>query len=102
MCVCVCGVCVCVYLCLCVCGVCVCEPVCVCAVARARVPCMYVSLASDYSETVKVTIVKLGVRQLTASVTDMRMHHVLIILTLTLFQGQTDRNHENNKSVIIS
>ena len=37
---------------------------------------------------------------LTAS--DMRMHHVLIILTLTFIQGYTDLNHENNKCSIIS
>ena len=37
---------------------------------------------------------------LTAS--DMVMHHVLIILTLTFSQGHTDRNHENNKGLIIS
>ena len=28
---------------------------------------------------------------------DMRMHHMLIILTLTFIQGHTDQNHENNK-----
>ena len=27
---------------------------------------------------------------------DMRMHHVLIILTMTVIQGHTDLNHENN------
>ena len=31
----------------------------------------------------------------TASVT--RMHHMLIILTVTIIQGHTDLNHENNK-----
>ena len=41
------------------------------------------SLASDSSETVEVVIVKLGL--VTAS--DMRMHHVLIILTLTFIHG---------------
>ena len=30
------------------------------------------------------------------------MHHVLIILTLTFIQGNTDFNHENNKCFIIS
>ena len=36
--------------------------------------------------------------------TVMRMHHVLIVLTLTLIQGHTDFNHEieNNKCSIIS
>ena len=32
----------------------------------------------------------------------MKMHHVLIILTLTFIQGHTDLNHENNKYLIIS
>ena len=30
------------------------------------------------------------------------MHHVLIMLTLTFIQSHTDLNHENNKSLIIS
>ena len=47
---------------------CVCVCVCVC-----------VSLASDSSETVEVIIIKLG----TITASDMRIHHVLIILTLT-------------------
>ena len=38
-----------------------------------------VLLPSDSSETVEVTIVKLG----TVTASDMRMHHVLIVLTLT-------------------
>ena len=33
---------------------------------------------------------------------DMRMHHVLIILTLTSIHGQNDLNRENNKCSIIS
>ena len=33
---------------------------------------------------------------------DMRMHHLVIILTLTFIQGHTDHNHENNKCSIIS
>ena len=33
---------------------------------------------------------------------DMMMHHVLIVLTLTFIQGHTDQNHENNKCLIIS
>ena len=32
----------------------------------------------------------------------MRIHYVLIILTLTFMQSHTDRNHENNKCSIIS
>ena len=56
-----------------------------------------VSLASDSSETIAVIIIKLG--SVTAS--DMGMHRVFIILTLTFIQGHTDRNHENNKCLII-
>ena len=33
---------------------------------------------------------------------DMLMHHMLIILTLTFIQGHTDLDHENNKCLIIS
>ena len=47
-------------------------------------------------ETVEVTIVKHG--RVTAS--DLRLHHVLIILTLTFIQGQTDLNHKNNRCLI--
>ena len=43
-------------------------------------------------------ILKLGT--VTVSVT--RMHHMLIILTLTFIQSHTDRKHENNKCLIIS
>ena len=60
--------------------------------------CVCVFLAHDSSETVEVIIVKLG----TMTATDMGMHRVLIILTLTFIQGHTDRNHENNKCLIIS
>ena len=59
---------------------------------------MCVSLASDSLESINVITIKLGM--VTAS--DMRMHHVLIILTLTFIQGYTDLNHENNKCSIIS
>ena len=71
--------------------VCVCVCVCVCVF-------VCVSLASDSSETTKVIIIKLGM----ATASDMRMHHVLIILTLTSIQGHKDLNHENNKCSIIS
>ena len=57
-----------------------------------------VSPARDASETVEVIIIK--VCMVTAS--DMVMHHMLIILTLTFFQCLTDLNHENNKCLIIS
>ena len=59
-----------------------------------------VSLTSDSSKTIKVIIIKLGM--VTAS--DMVMHHVLIILTVTFteLQGYIDLNHENNKCLIIS
>ena len=56
------------------------------------------SLASDSSETVKVVIIKLG----TMTTSDMQMHQVLIILTLTFNQGQTNLNHEGNKCSIVS
>ena len=47
--------------------------------------------ASDSTETIEVIIIKLG----TATASDMAMHHVLIIMTLTSFiQGHTDLNHE--------
>ena len=49
------------------------------------------SVASDSSETVKV-IIKLGA----VPASDMVMHHVLIILTVTFLQGHTDLNHEAN------
>ena len=57
--------------------VCVCGSVCL-------------SLAGDSSETVEVIIIKLGM----VTALDMRMHHVLIILTLTFMQGHTDLNRK--------
>ena len=63
--------CVCVYVHVCV---CVCVSVCLSVCLS-----VCVSLASNSSETIEVTIIKLG--PVTAS--DMRMHHALIILTLT-------------------
>ena len=71
---------------MCVC-VCVCVYLSVC-----------VSLASDFSETIEVTIVKLG----TVTASDMGMLHLLIILTLTFIQGHIDLNHENNVCSIIT
>ena len=65
------------------------ECVCVCV-------CVCVCLASDSSETVE--FIKLG----TVSASDMGMHQVLIILTLTFIQGHTDLNHENTNCLIIS
>ena len=57
------------------------------------------SLASDSSETVEVTIIiKLG----TVTASDMKMHHMLIILTLAFVQGHTDLDHESNKYSMIS
>ena len=55
------------------------------------------SLTSDSLETVEAIIVKLG----TVGVSDMIMHHMLIVLTLTFIQGHTDLNHEN-KCLLIS
>ena len=49
---------------------------------------MCVSLTSDFSETVEVIIIKLGM--VTASESDMLMHHVFIILTLT-FHSRSHR-----------
>ena len=51
--------------------------------------CVCVSFASDSSETIEVTIVK----QDAVIASDMRMHNVLIVLTLTFIQGDTDLNH---------
>ena len=66
--------------------VCVCVRLCVCPLqAIPRKLC-------DSSETIEVINIKLGM--VTASV--IVMHHVLIILTLTFIQGQTDLNHKNN------
>ena len=98
MCVCVCAcmrACVCVRARVCVCArvcarVCVCVCACVSACVRA---CVCVSLASDSSETVEVTIVKHG----TVTASDMKMHHMLIISTLTFIQGHTGLNDENNQ-----
>ena len=59
--------------------------------------CVCVCVCVCDLETIKV-VIKFG--RVTAS--NMRMHHVLIILTLTFFQGHTDLNHENNKCSIIS
>ena len=65
----------CVRVSVCVC-VCVCQSVCV----------SLVTYVSDSSETIiiKVIIIKLG----TVATSDMMMHHLLIVLTLTFIQGQ--------------
>ena len=55
------------------------------------------SLASDYSESIEVIIIK----RCLVTASDMVMHHVFIIVTLTFIQGHTDLNHENNKCSII-
>ena len=65
---------------------------CVCVRVCLSVP------PSNSSETVEVTIVKVG----TVTASGMRMHHMLIVLTLTFIQDHTDRNHEKNKCLIIS
>ena len=69
------------------------------SIDKAMSVCLSVclSLTSDSLETTEVIISKLGM--VTAS--DLRMHHMLIILTLTFIQGHTDLNHEN-KCLIIS
>ena len=43
-------------------------------------------------------MVKLGM----VAASDMRMRHMLIILTLIFIQGHTELNHENSKCLIIS
>ena len=58
--------------------------------------CVCLSLVSYFLETIKVIVIKLGM--VTAS--DMRLHHMLIILTF--IQGHTDLSHENNTCCIIS
>ena len=57
--------------------------------------CVCVCVTSDSSETIKVIIIKLG----TVTASDMLMHHVLIILTLTVI---SHFNHEHKKCSIIS
>ena len=54
---------------------------------------MCLSLASDSSETVEIIILNLS----TVTAPDLRMHHVLIILTLSM-QGHTMLNNENTKT----
>ena len=60
--------------------------------------CLCVCVCPDSLETVEVIIIKLG----TVTASDMRMHHVFIILTLTFIQGHTDLNYEDNNFWIIS
>ena len=52
--------------------------------------CVWGSLASDSSETIEVIIIKLSM----VAASDMKMHHILIILSLTFIQGHADLNHE--------
>ena len=83
----------CVFCCVCVCA-CVCLSVCLCVCL-----CVCLSLASDFSETIEVIIIKLG----TVTTSDTRMHDgLIIILTLTFIQGHTYLNHENDQCSIIS
>ena len=70
-----------------VCCMCVCVCLCVC-----------MSCSSDFWEVVvEVIIIQLG----TVTASDMRMHHMLIMLTATFIQSHTDDNHENNKCLIL-
>ena len=48
------------------------------------------SLTGDFSETMEVIVIKLGM--VTAS--DMVLHHVFSILTSTFIEGNTYINHE--------
>ena len=59
--------------------------------------CVCLSVTSHISETGEAIAIKFD----TVAASDMEMHHVLIILTLTFMQGHTDLNHENNKCLII-
>ena len=70
--------------------VCVCVYVCVCVRARVHACLSVASHISDTSEAIAVTFD-------TVAASVMRLHRVLIILTLTFIQGHTDSNHENNK-----
>ena len=51
--------------------------------------CVCLSVASHISETTKAIAIKCD----TVTASAMRMHHVLIILTLALVQGHTDLSH---------
>ena len=57
-----------------------------------------ITLASDSSKTIEVIVTKLG----TVTASDMRMHHVLMALTLAFIQGHRDLNNEKSKCSIIS
>ena len=59
---------------------------------------MCLSLASDFSESIEVIIIKFG----TVTASDMIMYHVLVILTLNFIQGHTALNREHNTCSIIS
>ena len=84
-------------MCVCVCVFCVCVCVCVCVPRKRFFKTIVVKIVLFESSDV-VIIVELG----TVTASDMRMHHVLIILTMTFIQGRKNRNHENNKYFIIS
>ena len=58
--------------------------------------CLCVCVASNISENSEAIAIIFDM--VTVSVTI--MHHVLTILTLTINQGHTDFNHENNKCSI--
>ena len=72
--------------------VCVCMHVYVCSYIYIHV---YSSLASDSSETVEVIIIKFG----TVTASYMGIHHMLIVLTLTLMQGHSGSAKVNQISV---
>ena len=57
--------------------------------------CVLMYLANDSLETIAVLIITLC----TMTASDMRMHHVLIILALTFIQGHTGHNNENIKYI---
>ena len=62
--------------------------------------CRCLSIASRNFISQTIDEIAITIDTVTASVT--RMHHVLIMLTLTFIQGHTDLKHENNKCSISS
>ena len=86
-------VCLSVYVCLSV-SVSVCLPVCLSGVWVCACPLQAIPRKLLKSSSSNLTCM--------VTVSDIRMHRVLIILTLTFIQGHTDQNHENNTCLIIS
>ena len=66
---------------------CVCVSVCLCVCSSQAIPRKF-----------EVIIINIG----TVTASDMKLHHMLMILTLTFVHHHTDLNHENNKCSIVS